>query len=351
MDICTAYANSNALLVFNRLAFAVLLLKCGGSTVGPLAMVAFLSFVPAFSTVQCHDDGVSVTVAAPRRTHGLLIYEMLYKRPWLLWPSLLWASKTSVHRASLAYGSFVLSQRVRITGDLHRPVPEYAFITCHHRMKLEVNRSLDLYSSFLLANNFDEVHIAIGFGGFGVFRPLMTIMFGTIDLVRAKDPHWALVQPIVAARAAGRTCAVVVFPDRDGMQYWGDRTMCSRNGVYAAALACDVPILDIVAMEPTPVAPESLFHIRHIDCARPRVSALGPSYKDWRDANTLAVQTFKNAVHSQYLKTVDSLESARGSCSLKDQLSTCDLSLEATINQSIARTLRATRFDQSQSND
>lgn len=346
MNLCSAYEDANAVLVFNRLAFAVVLLKCGGPTLGPLALILFLSLVPAFQGLHCDDDGASVSVSAPRRTHGLLMYEMLYKKPWLLWPSLLWASKRTLHNASLAYGSFVLSTRVSITGDIRDPAPKHAFITCHHRMKLQVNRSLDLYSSLLLASKFDEVHIAIGFGGLSLVKPLMRLAFGTLDLVASKDPHWALAAPIAAARVAGRSCAVVVFPDRDGMQYWGDRSMCSRNGVYAAALALHVPIIDILALEPTAVAPDTLFHVRHIHTARPTVTKFCASrYTEWRQQNKESIQSFKKAVHAEYLRALDSLEGARGSCTLHEQLGTCDLLLEATINQSVERTLKASLHD------
>jgi hypothetical protein len=44
---------------------------------------------------------------------------------------------------------------------------------------------------------------------------------------------------------------VVVFPDKFGAQFYGDRRMFYRSGAFAAAIAAGVPIVDTLSMYPT----------------------------------------------------------------------------------------------------
>ena len=112
---------------------------------------------------------------------------------------------------------------------------------------------------------------------------------------------------------------VVVFPDKFGAQYFGDRQMFYRNGAFAAAIAAGVPLVDTVSMYPTfahqyhTARTTRIVHPNHTWPA-PNVSLDPESYVDYTKVHAKQIEDLRGHMQEQFFKDIALEESKIGSC-------------------------------------
>jgi len=134
-----------------------------------------------------------------------------------------------------------------------------------------------------------------------------------------------------------------VFPDRDGSQYYGDRSMSFRDGVFAASLYTGVPILDLIVIESSSACENTLLemHMWH-----PPTLAC-PTYLDceayalWRKEHETDILAYTRECQKNYFDRLDVLEPENASCALDDAQAVSAIS--KTRDAAIQRNLMARR--------
>jgi hypothetical protein len=136
-------------------------------------------------------------------------------------------------------------------------VPSSAFLSIHHRHSL---RSYEVAAQFILEPFFQKHTVITSLGvlkkasnylekclhtGVEWFLKHIYDNF-SIDDMTSNERYWHIYEKM------GPNCAVSVFPDREGSQFYGDEIFYFRDGLFAASLATQVPIIDQVIVEPTP---------------------------------------------------------------------------------------------------
>jgi hypothetical protein len=263
------------------------------------------------------------------------------------------AARPVAQKLARRYGLFCLGPRVLLKG-LPPTLPGQLFVSVHHRWTAT---PMDYQLIFAFLRQYDEVHVAIGLNTKALRRWrlgfLFEAAFGAIDLTACKtsdDKYWSLVRPFQAA--VGRRIAVVVFPDIAGSTHWGDRSMTPRNGLYAAAVGLQVPILDVVHMEPTPACSYTSVQCRLWDARHTAEKPVDPQAMDptswslWRRHHTLEIEAFRDQVHGFYVRTIEALETACAACDPFDMEPVCPVRDEREIVHNMTRNLQAAALGQ-----
>jgi hypothetical protein len=258
--------------------------------------------------------------------------------------------KTAPIYVAQQHGLFSLHRQIRFYG-IPRELPKYCFVSVHHR---RTATPLEFHTMFAFLKRFDEVHVAIGLNMSGLRKFglswLPTTLFGAIDLrsiQNSEEKHLALVRPMVRAMQSGRSCAIAVFPDIAGSTHWGDRTMSARLGLYEAALALDVPILDLIHFEPTAVRPYStcfgsltiLDQTSTEQCPVLDSKDAVTQFTHWRKRSKRDIQMLRNLLHSRYMQWIDSFEFVNESCWAHEAHATSPKALETEVRNNMARSL------------
>lgn len=112
---------------------------------------------------------------------------------------------------------------------------------------------------------------------------------------------------------------VVVFPDKFGSQYYGDRSMFYRTGAFAAAIAAGVPLVDTISMYPTfahqyhTARTTRIVHPNHTWPA-PNVSLDPDSYVEYTKLYAKQIEDLRGHMQEQFFNDVAFEESKIGSC-------------------------------------
>jgi hypothetical protein len=110
-----------------------------------------------------------------------------------------------------------------------------------------------------------------------------------------------------------------------------------RDGLFAASLATQVPILDIVVVEATPGVPETIVDIKMWTPAKsePFKGTLD-SYAAWRLQNKTAIKAFTRACQDSFFNTLTALEDSRASCGLVEDVCPVNPSIDAALKRNNA---------------
>ena len=191
----------------------------------------------------------------------------------------------------------------------------YVFVAMHHRA-WRAQRHMEYFAQFALLRAFQNVHVVINHRASGPWKSaLMAHLFGAINLAQIDTSdarHEAIVSLMLHGQTTTKSTAVIVYPDKHGSQALGDRSMCFRDGLYSAALATGVPVVDILALEPTAARPwPSLVAtlVRHRPTSLPWTQSV-ESYASWRDRSAKSIQAFTMEAQTQHMGILDTYEQA-----------------------------------------
>lgn len=235
------------------------------------------------------------------------------------------ASLTFTQGLSRTRGLFAMSPLVRITG-LPVTLPRRLLVSAHHVSEFRPFENHVIYS-FL--STYDAVYVIMGAAGRHQWRKVglsvATRVTGALflpDEAHGNGPerHMSLIRPF-QKRPHDRV-AVVVFPDKNGILHQGDRSMQVREGICAASLALQVPILDVVAYGPNEVVEStdiycSLVEPRTLQGGLGVTALTAESYRDWRVANKDSISDLRGKLQATYLQNVTALEAPRQCCAVE----------------------------------
>ena len=142
----------------------------------------------------------------------------------------------------------------------------------------------------------------------------------------SEEKYWFIVKAIRAHSA------VSVFADREGQQYFGDTGYFFRDGLFAASLFTQVPIVNYAVVESTPSDP---YADVYIDLFSPPYDQVisdtkairdsindSKAYAQWRLDNFEKIQIFTRQCEVKHQQRITEIESKKASCTL-DQFGTC----------------------------
>lgn len=233
-------------------------------------------------------------------------------------------------------GLYKMSPTIAISFINFDFVPNRAYFSIHHRQSLI---AYEVAAQFILEPFFSDHTVITALGihtkktSNSILRPFMrslvlsfltyTYNDSNIDEMSSEDKYWH-----IACTLKNENSCVSVFPDREGSQFYGDKTFYFRDGLFAASLYHQVPIIDHIIVEPTPSSPETtidmLLHSPPTlnECPSATNSA---EYLQWRQTNKYLIQKYTIACEREFRKHLDFREkqkesnsAGQGICLTKD---------------------------------
>jgi hypothetical protein len=237
-----------------------------------------------------------------------------------------------------SYGPCKLASKYEVIQDIPE-FPEKAYISCHHRRP---THDLDFASLFLYEPYFEKFRILTSIEFLKGLPPRVADWIGyraiqNVNLLRlaTTERFQCLVDLMDAPRSA-----VAVYPARDGMQYFGDMTYTFRDGLFAASLYTQVPIVNILTLEPTAIRPWALF-VANL-WVPPSVSKVDLEgnlipFSDWRSnsVNKKSIALYKRTCEDDHKARTLFYESISASCAPDDEFKECkpDPRIEGSIQR------------------
>lgn len=316
----------------------------------------WVTFFEKFCDATASGDGAVILRPKNRRiaAHGQTVY-MLATWPMLALRILAFGRKALAHIA-VEVGIFVDSAAARIVFrglDGPSALPPRTFVSCHHRRD---GHTMDLYLMYLLADHYDDVFVMVNAHWPRATQAVMKHIYGAVNLLHNADKFWTVVEPLLTARRLGRRVAVVVFPDRDGSQFFGDVSMSPRDGLYAAAMAYDLPIIDTCFV----TAPDTDAAAQVTVQQMPRAAVCndwfspseGPAaFAEWRRQNGTNIGAYKWLCHGLHMQALQSMEATVATCAVDAATATCSLSesskieeIEISVNKNRAAAVLSSTF-------
>jgi len=245
-------------------------------------------------------------------------------------------------------GLFKMSNKVAVLFVGFQSVPETAYFAMHHR---EMLLSYEVGAQFLLEPFFED-HIVItdhrknnqGFlkhiGASDAVLGILKHIYNDSNIggLSSEERYWHMVS-VMKPKAC-----VSVFPDREGSQFYGDETFYFRDGLFAASLYTQVPIVDHIIVEATAAHDETNIDIllhqpEPIDeCPVFTLEA----YTKWRHENQGLIDRYTTQCEARYREHLKKMESLKASNSLG--LGLCHFSDYVNIEVRIKRNSYRKRF-------
>jgi hypothetical protein len=252
-------------------------------------------------------------------------------------------------------GLFKMSADVVVSFINFFEVPKEAFFGIHHRQTL---RAYEVAAQFILEPLFVKHVVITALGifsmrkGSGLLRQLKrnAILWflkhiyndSNIDDMASDDKYFHIFKSLVP------NGAVSVFPDREGSQFYGDEVFYFRDGLFAASLAAQRPILDHVIVEPTPSASYTTIDIMQYDPPQLNVPEIksASEYAVWRQLNQDIIAKYTRDCEEKFRLQLKKIEREKasndiqGMCNLEDyigiekRISRNSYYVEKTINSS-----------------
>jgi len=139
-------------------------------------------------------------------------------------------------------------------------------------------------------------------------------IYGSIDVRGCQGTdscHYKLVEPFWNG-----VDKLVVFPDKFGSQYLGDRRMFYRDGAFAAAMALGIPLVDTLSMYPSFSEPRHSFRVTRtlLPPKHDRVVRDKESFNQFRKDYAADIEKFRAFAEDLFFQDVEEEESKILSC-------------------------------------
>ena len=214
----------------------------------------------------------------------------------------------------------------RIIG-LPKKLPKFLFVSAHHNFRIQMHHIIN--PAFL--TNYENVYTVtkIDFKILGSINITKQINFliNSIDLINksVQEQFYDVVSPMQTHMNQNQSCVVIIYTTRCDSAFLGDTSMCMRKGIFAASLALQVPIMDVINVEPTPSVQETTVDISIYDppAMNACTQASKEDYENWRHIHEKEINHFNDNVQQSYLQRVSAVEDSKASCGIHDELKTC----------------------------
>jgi hypothetical protein len=225
---------------------------------------------------------------------------------------------------NISYDSTTCQTRV---SGLPEKLPKYLFLSAHHNFRIPFHYII--FPAFL--TNFDKVFTvtSLKFPALGIdFSSLLNHLINSIDLINVpkEKQYFDIIEKMQECIRKSESCAVIVYSTRSGSSFLGDRSMCMRQGMFAASMALQVPIMDVITCEATPTHKETDVNVRIYEPPSHQQTFFKTKedYTEWRKSNQNHIQLYNQSVQNSYMERVEALEGSKASCGLYDSTKMCD---------------------------
>lgn len=237
-------------------------------------------------------------------------------------------------------GLFKNGSKIRFSSDIIE-IPKRAFIGMHHK---NIDESkFENYLQFINSYIFNESTAVITDWPYAtkyklknfIANTLIKLIFNnkSIKGLGSEEKYWSIVQAIRTHKA------VSVFPDRDGQQYFGDTGYFFRDGLFAASLFTEVPILNYAVVESTPSDPYADVYIDLFNPPQASDSFINDcrticdsgAYAQWRLDNFEKIQLFTRQCEEKHQQRILEIESKKASCAFDSEFGTCAINAQREI--------------------
>lgn len=210
---------------------------------------------------------------------------------------------------------------------LPEKLPKFLFVSAHHNFRMRGH--VIIPPAFL--TQYERVYTLTSIKFVKTFFDVSAIvnyLIGSIDLQKTpKEDHpFNLMENMQKSIAEGVSCAIIVYSTRSNSAFLGDKSMCMRKGIFAGSLSLQVPILDIITVEPTPNVQETTVDLQLYNPPYEKTQFFqdAKDYNIWRENNTKSIDAYAYSVQSSYLDRLDNTEQVTNiACSIHDELGTC----------------------------
>ena len=228
-------------------------------------------------------------------------------------------------------GLYKMSNKVSVRFIGFESIPETAYLSVHHR---EMLLSYEVGAQFLLEPFFND-HVVVTdhrkntqgilkhIKASDLVLSILTHVYNDSNIggLTSEERYWHMVKVLKPG------ACVSVFPDREGSQFFGDETFYFRDGLFAASIFTQTPIVDQIIVEATATHDETTIDIMvywppAIDSCPVRTIE---AYTEWRHSNQALIDRFTTECEAKYrlqLKKMESLKvsntSSQGLCAFND---------------------------------
>lgn len=218
-------------------------------------------------------------------------------------------------------GSFIKCKQLRIETSVGQR-PKKALIGMHHKNIPE--SKFENYVQFINSYLFnDSIAIITDFPYDSKYKLknnianfLFNLAYNNVSIkgLGSDDKYWTIVKALRGHDAAS------VFADREGQQFLGDTSNFFRDGLFAASIFMQVPILNYAIVEKTPADEHSDIFIDMFEPPYlPLSSVEGPKqYAKWRLEHFKLITDFTLVCEQKHKSRIHQLESKKASCALAE---------------------------------
>lgn len=228
---------------------------------------------------------------------------------------------------------FQMSTKVVITYVNFKELPKTSFMSMHHRMPLH---HLECFAQFIFAGHFKNQKVLTALtrvfenGPFGDFlenllNKASNYIFGSLTITPCKNSqerYWAIAQGVKEGECLS------VFPCRESSQYFGDSEFYFRDGLFAASIFRQLPILDFVMIEPTATKDYTTIDVLQFTPPQHNSETVtnADEYKIWRIKNYQIIHDYTQKCESEHKARKASVEAECASCYAIDKNGFCEAS-------------------------
>lgn len=249
-------------------------------------------------------------------------------------------------------------------------LPPKVIFMCHHRHALRGPRTnqTDMSLLFWLSSMYPDYSVLTGFD----FSLHNTNALWVATIIRLYawaynskytrrgftdgDNYWTVAQTIKKALDSRERHAIMCFPEYSGQRFSGDRDMCPRDGIFAASLRYNVPLIDLTYVEQSAVCDSIIIRatlVKPADFVGPPSGASGASgeasfdsgpdgnrqgsqdgpeaYTAWRTRNARRIFRYVDAYRALRDTVLDGLEGPTDGSFAEDALATCSAKEDLVI--------------------
>ena len=236
------------------------------------------------------------------------------------------ATSTKNVRAFFTLTNFKVGSELEIPNEtITKNIPKRCIILMHHRRHHHPGLTVSEFNDIVHVLSDDKFHIVAG-RGWGrsksvvskVLGYLETKIYNAIDVAGcARTDSESCYQKLVDPFKTEDSMRLVIFPDKYGAQYFGDRAMFYRSGAFAAAMAAGVPIVDTLSMYPTYGTERHIFKVTSIiEPASwwPKPLEETETFLEYRKKYHKEIEYLRESMQRMFIQEIDELETQIGTC-------------------------------------
>jgi hypothetical protein len=201
-------------------------------------------------------------------------------------------------------------------------LPPRCILLMHHRRHHHPGLTVQEFHDFAHVLKPDDKYAVITARDWGTKKDTVSLwlktveakIYGSIDVRGCQGTnscHYRLVEPFLKG-----IDKLVVFPDKFGSQYLGDRRMFYRDGAFAASMALGIPLVDTLSMYPSFSEDRHTFRITRtlLPPKHDRVVRDLESFNAFRKEFAADIESFRQYAQDLFFQDVNSEEAKILSC-------------------------------------